>query len=438
MMPRSLSGHLSGERGAATLVVVMVLFLVMALLAAYANRALLFEQRIANSYYRASVAQEVAEAGLEWTIAQLNGGAVDGSCAPVASGGARFVDRYLAISADDRGIKQAASAAVATMAVDCRRGATGWSCRCPALGAWTAPTTSSSSSMEPSFGIYLRPIVFPAPRAAGQIQIQSLGCTNSVASTCEAANTNSRSSQAANLQDATIAFVSAVRSPPAAPLVVKGNVTVSGTGGLGLHNTDSRSAGLLYDVGGTVSGFTESRLSSVPGTAMSQARIASDLSLTTDPAAPSAVVDVFRMFMGTKSDRYKNHPSLRVVPCSGDCAADLAAAYSAGRRIIWVDGALRIESNRTLGTASDPVVIIADGDITLSGAFELNGMLVARGNVNWSSSSGTSRIMGMLLVEGNLTTNGTMDIVYPPAMANQLRNRVGSFVRVPGGWTDVH
>lgn len=425
------------ERGAATLVIVMVLFLVMALLAAYANRAMLFEQRIANSYYRASQAQEVAEAGLEWAVAQLNGGAIDGDCLPVATGGSRFVDRYLAISAEDRGIKQAIANPVSSMVADCRPTAGGWTCRCPALGAWTAPAAATGADTTPSFGIYIQPITATTARAAGAIRINSLGCTNSVPSTCTAAATNSRSSQGANLQNSMVALVSAVRSPPAAPLVVKGSVTVSGTGGLGLHNTDPRSAGLLYDVGGTVSGLSDSRLSSVPGTSPAQARIASDESLTTDPADPTAVVDVFRMFMGTKAERYKDHPALRQVACTGDCAADLAAAYAAGRRLLWVNGALRIESNQTLGSATDPVVIIANGDITLSGAFELNGMLVSRGNVSWTNSSGTSRIVGMLLVEGNLSTTGTMDIVYQSALANQLRNRVGSFVRVPGSWTDI-
>ncbi len=433
---RKLQG-LRGERGAATLVIVMVLFLVMALLAAYANRALLFEQRIANSYYRASVAQEAAEAGLEWSLAQLNGGTVDASCAPVATGGTRFVDRYLSISAADRGIKQAGGGSVATMVADCVQAGNGWTCRCPALGAWTTPLAGTSSAMTPSFGIFVRAIGFPSPPAGGAVQLSSLGCTSSVASSCIAADENSRASQGASVQDGLIALVSAVRSPPAAPLVVKGNVTVSGVG-LGLHNTEPGSAGMLYDVGGIASGFNDSRLNSVPGTSPAQARVSSDATLTTDPSNPSAVVDVFRMFMGTTPERYKQHPSLRMVPCNGDCAADLAAAYTAGKRIMWVDGALRIESNQTLGSASDPVVIIADGDVTLSGAFELNGILVARGNVNWTNSSGASLIVGMLLAEGNLTTDGTMEIVYRSAMANQLRNRVGSFVRVPGGWTDVH
>lgn len=420
------------ERGAATLVIVMMLFLVMALLAAYANRSMLFEQRIANSYFRASLAQEVSEAGLEWAVAQLNGGAIDADCAPVATGGSRFADRYLALSAEDRGIKQASATLVTTTVADCRPTANGWSCHCPALGAWTAPAAAGGLDTTPSFGIYIQPIPNSAPRAAGTIWITSMGCTSSVASTCVSALSNSRNSQAVSRQDALIALVSAVRSPPAAPLVAKGNVTVSGSGGLGLHNTDPRSAGLLYDLGGTASGFTESRLNSVPGTSTAQARIEHDESLTR-----SGTDQFFRMFMGATGDRYKNHPSLRTVACNGDCAADLAAAYTAGRRIMWVEGALRIESNQSIGSASDPVVIVANGDVTLSGAFELNGMLVSRGNVRWTNGTGTSRIVGMLLVEGNLTTDGAMDIVYQPGIANQLRNRVGSFVRVPGGWKDL-
>jgi hypothetical protein len=94
-----------------------------------------------------------------------------------------------------------------------------------------------------------------------------------------------------------------------------------------------------------------------------------------------------------------------------------------------------------LGSPADPVVIIATGDVTLSGAFQLSGMLVASGTANtttWTNTSGaSSMILGMLLVEGNLVTNGAMDIVYQPAIADQLRNRVGSWVRVPGSWFDI-
>jgi Tfp pilus assembly protein PilX len=423
------------QRGAATLVIVMVLFLVMALLAAYANRSMLFEQRIANSYFRASVAQEVAEAGLEWSLAQLNGGANNPSCTPVATGGTRFVDRYLTISAADRGIKQGVTAG---MVADCTRSGSSWTCRCPALGAWTAPTAVTGTAMTPSFGISIQPIEPTDPAGAGTVQLTSLGCTESVASLCQDADTNSRAAQGASRQRAHVALVSAVRSPPASPLVVKGDVTVTGTG-LGLHNTDVRSSGLLYAVGGNVSGFNDSRLNSVPGTSPTQARVANDESLEPPPGKPPR--DVFQMFMGTTTARYQQHPSLRTVTCSGDCAPALTAAYAAGLRILWINGPLEISSNVVLGSPADPVVIIATGDVTLSGAFQLSGMLVASGTANtttWTNTSGaSSMILGMLLVEGNLVTNGAMDIVYQPAIADQLRNRVGSWVRVPGSWFDI-
>ncbi|MFX8047616.1 PilX N-terminal domain-containing pilus assembly protein, partial [Acinetobacter baumannii] len=83
------------QRGAATLVVVMMLFLVMALLAAYANRGLLFEQRIASGFARAALAQEAAEGGVEWALALLNGPAIDENCQPKGVGGQRFADKYL-------------------------------------------------------------------------------------------------------------------------------------------------------------------------------------------------------------------------------------------------------------------------------------------------------------------------------------------------------
>ena len=60
------------QTGAATLIVVMVLFFIISLVAAYTNRSLIFEQRTSSNQYRSTQALEVADAGLEWAISQLN------------------------------------------------------------------------------------------------------------------------------------------------------------------------------------------------------------------------------------------------------------------------------------------------------------------------------------------------------------------------------
>jgi hypothetical protein len=426
---KTASRHIrANEHGAATLVVVMMLFLIMALLAAYANRSLLFEQRVSNGYYRASMSQDMAEAAIEWAVAMLNSTATDNQCKPVATDGTRFADRYLKITPEDRGFKQnfAGEGDPAAIVADCTRTAEGWVCRCPTLGRRVAPVEISSSDLVPSFGITIQPVL----DRAGTVQINAYGCTNSVVDTCVDASQNSKNYQGLSLQHALLALVSAVRSPPAAPLVVKGNVTSAGVG-LGLHNTDPRSAGLLVTAGGKLNGLVESRLESVPGTLPGLAQIAEDRTLS-DPNA-----DVLRMFLGAAPARYRQHPSLREVVCRGDCGPALDQAYKAGKRILWINGPLTVSSNVSVGRVEDPVVIVATGDVTLTGPLQLTGLLATQRNLIWGATGGPSLITGAVLVQGDVQTDGRMDILYQSAVIEQLRNRVGSYVRVPGSWTDA-
>ena len=84
------------QRGAATLVVVMLLFFVVSLVAAYASRNLIFEQRTSANQYRSTQSFEAAEAGLEWAQAMLNSGRIDDDCLPTLDTSfGSFRERYL-------------------------------------------------------------------------------------------------------------------------------------------------------------------------------------------------------------------------------------------------------------------------------------------------------------------------------------------------------
>lgn len=423
------------QQGAATLVVVMVLFLVMALLAAYANRSLMFEQRISGSYYRASMAQEMAEGGLEWTVAMLNGGGIDDDCHALNTGGTRFVDKYLNISAADRLTKGTST----TVAADCASTGTGLVCRCPAPNTRTTqPGTSVSGELVPTMGVVLGSD--PAAHY-GSFMVTSYGCTDGSIDGCTATRTEARSQKAVAMsrQNASVAFIGAVPSSPAAPLTVKGTLTTAGTGGLGLHNTDALSAGTLVVSGGPAAALNDDRMDSVPGTPPDQARIFGDAYLSTLTTSDDDNTRFFRIFMGMSPSRYQNHPAARVVSCpnGGGCETNLVNAVSAGQRVLLVQGPMTISSNQTIGTAAEPVLIVVNGAVTISGSMQLNGMLVALGNLSWTNTGGgVSMITGMVLVQGNMSTNGRMDIVYRQSIANELRNRLGSYARVSGGWID--
>lgn len=428
------------QRGAATLVVVMVLFLVMALLAAYANRSLMFEQRIAGSYYRASMAQEMAEAGVEWTVAMLNGTAIDDSCAAVATGGTRFVDKYFNVSAADRTTTPKITTVPTPLAVDCSSNGSGLVCRCPVPNTRTPqPSTALSGALIPSFGVALGTDPPPSLRY-GNFLLDGNGCSDSSVDNCTGTNSEARSQTAAALalQQVSVAFVAAVPSSPAAPLTVKGNLTTSGAGGLGLHNTDARTAGLLVVSSGVAPTLNDDRMDSVPGTPPDQARVFMDSYLQSLPNTTEGNIKFFRNFMGMAPARYPNHPAARAVSCTaGNCGTDLVNAVNAGKRILTVNGPMAISGNVAIGTAAAPVVIVVNGQVDITGPMELNGMLVVLGNLNWTNNSpAASQVTGMVVVQGNMDAIGRMDIIYQQAIANELRNRLGSYARVSGGWID--
>jgi len=429
---RHLHRHLQ-QRGAATIVVVMVLFLVMALLAAYANRSMLFEQRMASSYVRASLSQEAAEGGMEWLLSQLNGTAIDGACKPVASGGQRFVDRYLQINAADRTITPLAGNKTDT--IDCASDPAqrGWACRCPDPSVDRVEATATAPGDQPPSSFVIHTLT-PGTRA-GTMLVRMLSCTDSVVDNCLRETLSISQAQLGRTKSSVlVGLIGAVRNPPASPLVVRGGISSSGAG-LGLHNTDTRSNGMLVTYGGSWSGRIDDRLQSVPGTATNQV-VTQDATL----ASPNVTADrLFQMYLGATASGYQRYPALRPLQCdAADCGAAIQTAYDAGQRILWVNGPMTISSNLVLGSIDSPLLVVATGDITLMGAFQFNGMLATLGNLNWTNASGAmSLVNGMVLVGGDMQTAGGVDIVYQQTVADQLRNRIGSFVRVEGGWTDT-
>jgi hypothetical protein len=416
----------SPQRGAATLVVVMMLFLIMALLAAYANRSVMFDQRISGTLARVAAASQASEAAMDWTAAMLNSGKIDASCSSSSSATAgRFVDRYFNINSTERLFTPRVSDI--GIVADCQGTAAGWECHCPQPNSRTELTVTAANLTIPSFGVG-----FENGGRRGSLLVHTWGCTDSSVDDCISDLSRlTQRQQALSKQTGYFALVSAVRSPPAAPLVARGNLVSAGIG-LGLRNSDARSGGSLYIVGGTATGLDPQRLQSVPGTETGSVGFVGDATLNTSTADT-----VFRTFMGAAPSKYKLHPAIRQVICDGDCAAALATAYDSGQRMVWIDGSLTISSNKLLGTVADPLLIYATGNVTLRGAFELRGMLIAGGDVSWTNTAGgTSLITGHVLALGNVTVTGAADISFSRPVSNQLMNSMGSYVRVPGGWID--
>lgn len=438
------SPRLHRQQGMATLVVVMVLFLIMAMMAAYGSRNLIFEQKIASNYFRAGVSQEAAEAGVEWAIALLNGVRIDANCQVNAAGANGFRERYLTIRASDRTV--VAPAIEPIRVADCvRNEAAGWTCRCPDGALPAQAALNDAQNLQPRFALSFAsatpgPLPATNPRP-GVIRLISRGCSSSGSAECkEQGNFAVQASVGVSTVAVDLALLSALKNPPATPLTVTGAMNLGGAG-LGLHSSAPRSKGLLLSsaLGGSqISGLDENRLQSLPGTPGRQALILNDPSLKNPDGTAKKGQALFGMYFGMGMESYRDQAAIRRIACpADDCGPTLQQAYDAGVRMAWIAGPLTIKSNVTLGTDSRPMLIVVDGAVQLNGPMRLTGLLFANGNLDWANGSAMpAQLKGAMLVAGALSTSGVIDLWYEGAVLDELSNRTGSFIRVPGSWFD--
>ncbi len=262
------------------------------------------------------------------------------------------------------------------------------------------------------------------------IKIQTQGCSGSNPTNCSSTNESAAIQQmlGASRIEILAALVSALKSPPAMPLTVLGNVIDAG-GNAGLHNTASLGNGALLLAGGTAT-LSDARLDSLPGTPVQQALITNDPALSAMAATPARL---FPLFFGMSPASYQTQPAVRIATCANNACvdSDITTAVTTGIRIIWINGTLTLTSNSNIGTATNPVLIIATGDITLNGSVTVNGVLYSGGNI---TAGAQAVVNGAVIGAGNFTANGLVDINYQAAIINTVSNAMGSFVRVPGSW----
>jgi len=405
-----------GQRGAAALAVTMVLLFCMTLVAFFVNRGLLFEQRTSANQYRATRAFEVAEAGVEWATAMLNDlRLIDDQCVASGAGAASFRGRYAPHDVAYN-ITPPANARAS-----CRIELGVLTCHCPAAG--TAPSAYSAPE-HPQFTVEIA----DEPGDPEAVRVASWACLNR-ASACVPGATGAGDATA--VVRATLKLRATLRAAPAAPLTAGRDAAI---GNMSIINEDAASNGFLINAGGAISGtLTPPQLQSLPGTPIQAALIEDDASLLALADADVSGDAVFQAFFGARLSRFQSAPTTYVVTGGGAAAngSSVVAAYALGQRSFYVDGDVAL-STGVLGTAAEPVTIVATGNVTLGNT--LNG-LVFSAQGTWST--GTSPIInGAVVAADNYTNTGIGTLTYDPVVLRNVRLDTGVLVRVPGSWRD--
>jgi len=298
------------------------------------------------------------------------------------------------------------------------------------------PTLLASTGLQPMFSVgFVRSsspqLPTTRPGRAGTIRVLVNGCTG-LSSICANPATSAVNSLGKAEQSVEVALVSALKMPPVAPLVARGQVNPGSPAALGLINSAPGGSGLLVHTGQALLVDDLAKAESLPGS------LAGDSVITGDAVVRDQAAELFfTSFFGMNSDFYRTQPKMRTIAvgtsCSGDCTTPLSTQIAAGGQMFWLDAPAVFSTNTPLGSDGNPVVIVVNGDLTINQPLQINGLLYVRGNLTWSNSSGLqSTVTGAVVTEGNLTASGAVNIVYDAKAMQILNNQRGSFVRVPG------
>lgn len=430
------------EMGAATLMVVMVLFFVMSLVAAYASRNVIFEQRTSANQFESTAALEAAEAGLQWALGMVNGGRITDDCELSTDDTLpSFRQRYLNVNQVANG-----SPGYITVPAAVRDGPlwpicwfdkdnNRWVCRCPSDPANPgAPAASPTTSYTPSFRIrFVQLNDGGVPSVPSMVRVEVMGCTRFQTS-CLTFPTPDP-----NLCRGTVcghlAMSSGLRAPPGAALSARGDIMVSGVIDA-KKVVGSNDPCLTVLTGGNLNapGLAAKcpPQSAAAGVVSNDAGIASLSVGATDLQAGRMFAAVF----GNWPSTYRQQPAAVIIDCSSTCASSTirdAVRLNPGRVFI-ADGNVTFNGG-SIGSAAEPIALVINGQLSFSSATDVYGVVFVDTDV-WTTSGGPGKVIGALVAQNQISGSGSFSVVHDREVLDRVRWATGSFVVPPGGWRD--
>lgn len=428
-------------RGVATLTVVAILFFVVALVAAYTNRNLIFEQRTASNHWRSTLALEAADGASEWVLALLNSGRIDDSCLPTTDTTAPSLrERYLTVAPNG------ALLPLADLSFGCVSDGTGsWSCSCPSSGT---PSLSepAGTGVHPAFRArFVREHASILP--PGVIRLEINGCTR-LDDSCLAFPARGISNEGLARVTMTLGMRNALAAPPVAAITVRGAIAVTGSTTLGAYNPDPAAGGRVVQAGADVDAGLVN-LGTSPGTPADRSLMvvdhdSSSLGFADRPASRKRSDHLFGSTFAMWPQIYEEQAGALVLDCASACDGDdvrLAVSLNPGRPL-WIKGDVNLDGSAPIGSAAAPVMLVVQGSPQIN--TDLYGVVYVRQTAAsdtpeaWNAVGGNFTLTGALIVEGGLAAGSDtrFTVLRDPAVLDALRHSTGSFVRLPLSWKD--
>lgn len=220
----------------------------------------------------------------------------------------------------------------------------------------------------------------------------------------------------------TVAMRGGIHRIPFALLSARGVIEASGP--VTLNNASATVRGMLMHAGGSIMHDEAVQRITVSGIHPDQAEVASDKQY-----AQQTVDQFFLQWFG--ADKVFIREQSARVSCQGECTSAVAAQ---GSRVIWLEGDARLSSG-AIGSANAPVILIASGNLQLSGSLRVTGIIYSMASIT-QIQLGMGSIDGAVIAEQRLNIGQGGMLSYNPAVLQRAQSTLGRFIPVPGSWSD--
>lgn len=436
------------QRGAAALIVTMLLLFGSSIIVFYLNRGLVFEQKTSANQVRSTSAFEMAEAGIEWATGMLNTDSeITTACAIGATTTQTFRTRYILPAG------AASAASVTNTYPGCKLNGTTLTCGCPLVaGANDEAVPALGTAVEPGFTVIFANVAGD-PTA---VRVTATGCT-AQAGACKPATVTvtPAATNAATTGDSDAwAQVSVIlklrpllRASPSSALTCGTSCAVGGS--YNIINTEVASNGYLVNAGTTITSGPGTSYQTIPGQPTQNALIAGDTSLSSlassDPTCSASAM--FKTYFGTTMAEYAAQTAIvATIPnCTvpSTCGALIQAQLLQGKKNFYFPDGMSLNNSApftSMGSsgANNGVNIVSPGDIDINGNITIFGLIFSNSaNVN-DLGTGTADINGAMITCAGYNNNGNGTLKYDSNALGGPNWRPGPVVRVPGSWRDFN
>jgi len=228
-----------------------------------------------------------------------------------------------------------------------------------------------------------------------------------------------------------VQFGSLLMNPPTNSLTSKGSITLGGHGTVtNIESNNTIQSASTITIGGSGSTVT------IGGGSVAGA-IGSDIQQNISSINSQSQTDFFATYFGASRSTVKNNAAHYYNSSSNSNYSSTLNGMTGTS--IWIDqtaGTTTLNGGVVIGSLSNPVLVVVNGPLNLSGNVTIYGLIFVIGSTGITNITGNILITGGMITTDDFNMSGNSNLVYSSSVLNKLQNSTSMsyYAKVPGSW----